>query len=123
MLADDLLEDLRRAIRVAVIAVSHSHLFERVVTIGFARVPMQPLPIVAYDLAHRIAWRQSYPNTVASFKPGKRRIYEVVQMAIVHGAEVYRNISFGHPCQTLPRGQTSQASGALQTSTQVSRST
>lgn len=122
-LADDFLEDLRRTIRVAVIAVPHSHLFERNVTIGFTRVPMQPLPFVANDFAHRIAWRQSYPNSVAPFKPGRFRVDEVVQMAIVHGAEVYRNISFGHPCPPLPRGLTSQAGVALRTSTQVSRST
>ena len=54
------------------------------VAFGFARVPMQFFPIVAKNVAQRIAGRQRYPDTELALRVGLTRLNEIMRMVIVH---------------------------------------
>ena len=89
-LADHLFENLCRAIRMAVVAVPLRHLLERLIAFDLAGIPVQPFPVVADNLAHRVARRERDANSEAALRARCRRFDEIVLMAVVHAAKLYR---------------------------------
>jgi len=92
--------------------MANRHSLKRAVPVDLGRVPVQFFPVVTEHLSQRIARWQRYTYSVASFATGFRGIDEVVLVAIVHGAKVYRNISCGHHDLQPPRDLTSQATAS-----------
>lgn len=88
-LADHFFENLCRVVRMAIVAVPLRHLLERVVAFDLAGIPVQSFPVVADDLAHRVAGRERDANSEAPLGARCRRIDEIVFMAEVHVAKLY----------------------------------
>ncbi len=89
-LAEHLFENLCRVVRVAVVAVPLRHLLERIVAFDLAGIPEQPFPVVADDLAHRVAGRERDANSEAPLGTRCCRIDEIVLVAVVHIAKLYQ---------------------------------
>jgi len=88
--------------------MANCHTVECAVAIGLTRVPVQFFPVITENLPHRVAWWQGYTNAEAPFDASRCRIDEIMLVAIIHGAEVYRIVSYGHLDLSRLHGQTSR---------------
>lgn len=83
-LSQNLLENLRRRISIAVVTVTSGHPLEDTVPLVLGRVPVQPLPVVAEKIPQRIVGRQANTNTKAPFGADCFGVDQVVLMAEIH---------------------------------------